>query len=112
MHIENAVVETVAQEQKQEPVKPLKESSMKAVFIKKGEYVLSNSFVLPSFDVCLVGEQGTVLVPEPNVLAILGVGNNDVKCSKCGYMLVMKVKRPQVQNLAVKCPSCNTLNEF
>ena len=114
MHIENAVVEMVAQsqEQKQEPVKPLKESSMKAVLIKKGEYVLSNSFVLPSFDVCLVGEQGTVLVPEPNVLAIIGVGKNDVKCSKCGYMLVMKVKRPQVQNLAIKCPSCNTLNEL
>jgi len=114
MHIENAVVETVAQsqEQKQEPLKPLKESSMKAVLIKKGEYILSNSFVLPSFDVCLVGEQGAVLVPEPNVLAILGVGKNDVKCSKCGYMLVMKVKRPQVQNLAIKCPSCNTLNEL
>ena len=53
MHIENAVVEAVgqAQEQKQEPIKPLRESSMKAVLIKKGEYVLSNSFVLPSFDV-------------------------------------------------------------
>ena len=114
MHIENAVVEAAeqAQEQKQEPVKPLKQSSMKAVLIKKGEHILSNSFVLPSFDVCLVGEEGTVLVPEPNVLAILGVGKDDVKCSKCGYMLVMKVKKPQVQNLTIKCPSCNTLNEF
>ena len=114
MYIENAVVETAApaQEQKQEPVKPLRQSSMKAVLIKKGEHILSNSFVLPSFDVCLVGEEGTVLVPEPNVLAILGVGKDDIKCSKCGYMLIMKVKKSQVQNLAVKCPSCNTLNEF
>jgi hypothetical protein len=115
MHIENAVVEPVEeapQEQKQEPVKPLKESSMKAVLIKKGEYVLSNSFVLPSFDVCLVGEQGTILVPQPNVLAIMGMGKDDIKCSKCGYELAMKVKKRQVQNLTIKCPSCNTLNEL
>jgi len=114
MYIENAVVEPVAEApaQKQEPVKPLKESSMKAVLIKKGDYILSNSFVLPSFDVCLVGEQGTVLVPEPNVLAILGVGKDDIKCFKCGYILAMKVKKRQVQNLAIKCPSCNTLNDM
>lgn len=114
MHVENAVVEPVAEapSQKQEPVKPLKESSMKAVLIKKGEYIMSNSFVLPSFDVCLVGEQGTVLVPEPNALAILGVGKDDIKCFKCGYVLAMKVKKLQVQNLTIKCPSCNTLNEL
>ncbi len=114
MHVENAVVELVAEApvQKQEPVKPLKESHMKAVLIKEGEFILSNSFVLPSFDVCLVGEQGTILVPEPNVLAILGMGKDDVKCFKCGYTLVMKVKKLQVQNLTIKCPSCNTLNKL
>lgn len=114
MYIQNAVVEPVvdALEQKQEPVKPLKQSSMRAVLVKKGEYILSNSFVLPSFGVCLVGEKGTVLVPEPNVLAIIGVGKDDIKCSKCDHALVMKVKRPQVQNLTIKCPSCNALNEL
>jgi hypothetical protein len=114
VNIENAVVEPVAEApaQKQEPVKPLRPSSMKAVLIKKGDYILSNSFVLPSFDVCLVGEQGTVLVPEPNALAIIGVGKDDIKCFKCGSVLAMKVKKLQVQNLAIKCPSCNTLNDL
>lgn len=114
MHVENAVVETEIekQEQKQEPEKAAKGLVMKAFLIKKGEYTLSNSFVLPSFDLCLVGENGTVLVPEQNVLPILGVGNKDIKCSKCGYVLAMKIKRPQVQNLAIKCPSCSHLNQL
>lgn len=84
---------------------------MKAVLLKKGEYRLSNSIVLPSLDVCLLGEQDTVLVPEPNVLPILGVGNKDIKCSKCGYILAMRVKNPQLQNLAIKCPSCGGLTQ-
>jgi len=114
MHIENVVVETEkdVQEQSQESETPSKVSAIKAVLIKKGEYLLSNSFVLPSFDVCLVGEEGTVLIPLQNVLAILGVGNKDIKCSKCGCMLVMKIKRPQLQNLAIKCPSCGDLNQL
>jgi len=114
MPVENAVVETVAeaQEQEKEAEKPFNEPVMKAVLIKKGEYMLSNSLVLPSFDLCLVGEEGTVLVPGPNVLAILGVGNKDIKCSKCGCILAMKIKRPQVQNLAIKCPSCGGLNQL
>jgi len=114
MHVENAVVETELkeQEQKPEPQKAAKGPVMKAFLIKKGEYTLSNSFVLPSFDLCLVGENGTVLVPEQNVLPILGVGNKDIKCSKCGYILAMKIKRPQVQNLAIKCPSCSHLNQL
>jgi len=114
MHIENAVVETAgdAQEKKEEPEKPSKLSAMKGILIKRGEYTLSNSFVLPSFDLCLVGEEGTVLIPQPNVLAILGVGNKDIKCSKCNNLLVMKIKRHQVQNLAIKCPSCGSLTQF
>jgi len=114
MHIENAVVETEAeaQEQKEESEEPLKGPALKAVLIKKGEYTLSNSFVLPSENLCLLGEEGTVLVPGPNVLAILGVGNKDIRCSKCGYILIMKIKRPQVQNLAIKCPSCDKVNQL
>ncbi len=114
MKIENAVIEPEVNvsEQKQESKSPPKRSAMKAVLIKKGEYALSNSFVLPSFDLCLVGEQDTVLVPAPNVLAILGVGNKDIKCSKCSYILAMKIKRPQLQNLAIKCPSCGNLNKL
>jgi len=111
---ENLVVETVvdSQKQKQESEIASKTSVMKAILIKKGEYLLSNSLVLPSFDICLLGEEGTVLVPEPNVLPILGVGNKDIKCSKCGYILAMKIKRPQIQNLAIKCPSCGYLNQL
>ncbi len=114
MRIENAVVETAEAQQKQnqDSGSNSKRSAMKAVLIKKGEYVLSNSFVLPSPDLCLVGEPGTVLVPAPNVLAVMGVGKDDVKCSKCGSILVMKIKRPQVQNLAIKCPSCGSYNEL
>jgi len=114
MNSENLVVETVvdSQKQKQESEIASKTSVMKAILIKKGEYSLSNSLVLPSFDICLLGEEGTVLVPEPNVLPILGVGNKDIKCSKCGYILALKIKRPQIQNLAIKCPSCDYLNQL
>ena len=114
MKVENAVVESEANTQapKRELESPPKRSSMKAVLMKKGEYMLSNSLVLPSFDLCLVGEPDTVLVPAPNVLPILGVGNKDIKCSKCGYILAMKIKRQQLQNLAIKCPSCDCLNQF
>lgn len=117
MDSEIPLVETImdSQQQKQEPQpeNTSKQSSfMKAVLIKKGEYTLSNSFVLPSFNICLLGEQGTILVPAPNVLAILGVGNKDIKCAKCGYILAMKIKRPQIQNIAIKCPSCGTLNQL
>jgi len=105
-------IEPKAQEQKQESENQPKRSAMKAVLLKKGEYMLSNSIVLPSFDLCLVGEQDTILVPAPNVLPILGVGNKDVKCSKCGYILAMKIKKPQLQNLSIKCPSCGIVNHF
>jgi len=114
MSIENAVVEQVEEEQqpKRETEKPSSQPSMKAVLIKSGECILSNSLVLPSLDLCLVGEEGTVLAPKPNALAILGVGNKDIKCSKCGYVLAMKIKRPQIQNLTIKCPSCGNLNQL
>jgi hypothetical protein len=85
---------------------------MKAILIKKGEFTMSNSLVLPAPDMCLLGEPGTVLVPLPNVLPILGVGNRDTKCSKCGYILAMRVEKPQLQNIAIKCPNCGQLNEL
>jgi len=115
MTIENAVVEIEpeAQEQKPKPeIAPPKREAMKAVLVKKGEFMLSNSIVLPSLDLCLVGEPDTILVPGPNVLPILGVGNKDIKCSKCGYVLAMKIKKPQLQNLAIKCPACGNLNRL
>jgi len=114
MQVENAVVEKPVEEQRQkkEPEKAPERLALKAILIKKGQHTLANSLVLPSFDVCLLGEQGTVLAPQPNVLPILGVGNKDVKCRKCGYTLAMKIKRPQLQNLAIKCPSCGHVNEL
>jgi len=105
-----AVVE--AQQQKRESDNVSKGPVMKAILIKRGEYALSNSLVLPSLDVCLLGEEDTILVPGPNVLPVLGVGNKDIKCSKCGYVLAMKIKRPQIQNLAIKCPSCGCLSQL
>jgi hypothetical protein len=113
---EDSVVETILEQQK-EKQEPQRENThttlfMKAVLIKKGEYTLSNSFVLPSFNVCLLGEEGTTLIPEPNVLPILGVGNKDIECSKCGYTLAMRIKRQQIQDIAIKCPSCGTLNQL
>jgi hypothetical protein len=116
MDSEIPIVETImdSQKQKQEPQpeNASRSSFMKAVLLKKGEYTLSNSFVLPSFDICLLGEQGTILVPAPNVLPILGVGNKDIKCPKCGYILAMRIKRPQIQDIAIKCPSCGDLNQL
>jgi hypothetical protein len=114
MHAESVVVETMP-----EPHKPRKElqsaaktSVMKAILIKNGEYQISNTFVLPSLDVCLLGEPDTVFVPGQNVLPVLGVGNDDIKCRECGYILAMKVKRSQIQNLTIKCPSCECSNQL
>jgi len=116
MDSEIPIVETVmdSQQKKQEP-QPEKApitSFMKAVLLKKGEYALGNSIVLPSFNICLLGEPDTVLVPAPNVLPILGVGDKDIKCSKCGYILALKIKRQQVQDITIKCPSCGSLNQL
>ena len=114
MNCEDSIVETIleSQKQKQEPENAQKTRFMKEDLIKKGEYPLPNSLVLPSLNICLLGEQGTILAPEPNVLPILGVGDKDIKCAKCGYILAMKIKRPQIQDIAIKCPSCGTLNQF
>lgn len=117
MHVQNATVETPQQETPQENAQqqraPTKRPQMKALMIKRGEFTMSNSLVLPAADMCLIGEPGTILVPLPNVLPILGVGNNtETKCSKCGYTLAMGVEKPQVQNVAVKCPNCGELNEL
>lgn len=110
-------VETAMDSQQQEkettPENTSKQSAfMKAVLLKKGEYTLGNSIVLPSFNICLLGEQDTILVPAPNVLPILGVGDKDIKCSKCGYILAMRIKRQQVQDITIKCPSCGSLNQL
>jgi hypothetical protein len=107
-----AIIDSQKQKQKPQLENASKSSFMKAVLIKKGEYTLSNSFVLPSFDICLLGEQGTILVPAPNVLPILGVGNKDIRCSKCGYILIMRIKRPQIQDIAIKCPSCGSVSQL
>jgi DNA-directed RNA polymerase subunit RPC12/RpoP len=80
--------------------------------IKKGEFTMSNSLVLPAPDMCLLGEPGTILVPLPNVLSVLGVGNRETKCGKCGYILAMGVEKHQLQNIAIKCPDCGELNEL
>jgi hypothetical protein len=114
MKIENLVIDTVpdSHEEKQESEKASKEMVIKAILIKRGQHLLSNSIVLPSLDVCLLGEGGTVLVPQPNVLPIIGMGNKDIKCSKCGYVLALKVKRFQIQSLAIRCPSCGHMNQY
>lgn len=115
MGSENSVVETIlaaAENQGKESEDASKKLVMKAILIKKGTYILSNSLVLPSFEVCLLGEEGTVLIPGPNVLPIVGVGNKDIKCSKCGYTLALTIKRSQLQRIAIKCPSCGFLNEL
>ncbi len=114
MHVENAVVEKPVEEQRpeKEPEKPPERTALKAILIKKGQHTLANSLVLPSLDVCLLGEHGTVLAPQENVLPILGVGNEDIKCRKCSCILAMKIKKPQLQNLAIKCPACGHINEL
>ena len=83
---------------------------MKTIGMKAGKYSLSNSILLPTLDVGLVGEPGTILVPESNVLAVSGIGNDDVRCSDCSYILAMNIKRQQLQKIAIKCPSCGNIN--
>ena len=119
MHVENVVVETpqeapqeTLQDNAPQPKAPTKRPAMKAILIKKGEFTMSNSIVLPTPNMCLLGEPGTILIPLPNVLPILGVGNRDTKCSKCGYILAMRVEKPQLQNIAIKCPNCDQVNEL
>lgn len=77
---------------------------MKKILIKSGEYHLTNTIVFPSLDVGLVGEDGTILVPVLNIIALQGVGDGDLLCPKCDYVLANKISRNQVQKLAIKCP--------
>jgi len=79
---------------------------MKTILIKPGEYVFSNTVWIHDPDVGLVGEEGTIIVPEPNVLAFVGTGDEDIKCSKCDTLLGRDIGRKQLQNLSIRCWKC------
>lgn len=85
---------------------------MKKILIKSGNYPLSNSIILPSLDVGIFGENGTVLIPSPNKIAIQGVGDEDILCSQCNYVLANKIARNQIQKLSIKRPSCGYVNKL
>jgi hypothetical protein len=81
---------------------------MKKILIKSGNYVLKSTIKMPSTDIFIIGEQGVLMVPEPNILPIEGKGNEDIVCAKCDYVLAKSVNRSQIL-VPIKCPSCGTI---
>ncbi len=83
-------------------------TKLKQIVIESGEYVLKTTIRMPSNDIFIVGKQGAVIVPIVNVLPIQGVGDDDISCLKCDYLLASKVSRNQIL-VPIKCPSCGTI---
>ena len=83
-------------------------SSSKKILIERGEYHLKSTIKVPTTDTFIIGKQGALLVPEPNILPIEGVGNEDIFCAKCNYVLVRKVTNGQIL-VPIKCPSCGRI---
>jgi hypothetical protein len=84
---------------------------MKTILIKSGEYYSSNSYFISSLDVAVFGENGTLIIPKPGVIAFQGVGDDNIFCSKCNYILASKININQIQTLSIKCPSCGFITK-
>ena len=84
---------------------------MKKILIKSGEYVLKSTIKMPTIDVFLIGESDAVLVPVSNILPIEGVGDEDILCSNCSYVLANRIVRNNIL-VPIKCPSCGIINRF
>jgi hypothetical protein len=78
---------------------------MKKILIESGEYVLKSTIKMPSTDIFIIGKQGAIMVPDPNIVPIEGVGNEDILCANCNYVLASKVAKGQIL-VPIKCPSC------
>jgi hypothetical protein len=83
----------------------------KKILIESGEYPLKGTIKMSTTDVFLIGESGAVLVPDLNILAIEGVGNENILCTNCSYVLADRVVRNNIL-VPIKCPSCGTLNRY
>jgi hypothetical protein len=81
---------------------------MKKIIIKSGEYTLSKTVKIRTLDTVIVGEQGALLIPAPNILAFQGIGEEDILCSNCDFVLANRILRSQIQ-ISIKCPSCGKI---
>jgi hypothetical protein len=54
----------------------------------------------------------TILAPSYKGPAMKGNGSLDYACGSCGSTLLRSVDYKQVQNVVVKCFSCNSFNEI
>ena len=81
---------------------------LKKILIESGDYILKSTIKIPAKDIFIVGNQGALIVPEPKVLPIEGVGDEDILCPKCDYVLAKGVARTQIL-VPIKCPSCKTV---
>ena len=83
-------------------------TELKKILIESGEYPLKSTIKMTTTDIVIIGKQGALMVPEPNVLPIEGVGNEDILCPNCNYVLANKIVRSQIL-VPIKCPSCGTI---
>ena len=77
-----------------------------------GEHRITETIFIRSLDVVMVGEEDTVLVPEPNVISFQGVGNQNIYCKECGAVLAREIGINQISTLSIRCPKCGLKAEF
>ena len=55
-----------------------------------------------------------VLKPDPDLpsIVIKGVGNLNLLCGYCEYVLCEKVGIGHIRNVVLKCPVCNNYNDI
>ena len=84
---------------------------MKQVLIKPGRYPFEKTIKIPSTDMYLIGESSAILIPTTGILPIEGLGNEDILCVNCSYLLANRVVSNTIL-ITIKCPSCGIINRF
>jgi phage FluMu protein Com len=92
---------------------------------KLSEAHIASSESVPKETTQSIVEQRLKLVkePEPKSCVIIysenknlpffeGEGNINSRCSRCGAMLVKRAWKLSISNIILKCPSCQSYNEF
>ena len=48
----------------------------------------------------------SIVLPSMKRAAVRGQGDTDYTCSRCGKILLRRVRDKEIQNLVFKCPLC------
>ena len=50
--------------------------------------------------------------PSKDFIFIVGEGDTDYACGKCGNIICKNIFEGQIKNIVFVCPKCNTYNEI